>query len=223
MVLPRLLFVALAGLGFCTPGLASSLYCCQEATTGRRVCGDLLPEQCKSVAYKVLDEAGNVINEVGPPLTADQKAVQAIEAKHKAEREAALREKRRKDAALFDAYASVRDIDRARENAEAEVNATTKKAENRLEEARKRRKTFEDEAEFYKKRELPAEVARGLREADDEIKALDAVVQSKQKDIENINAKYADEKRRYLEIQSSIGKVAPLPRSVNAKDKQQPM
>lgn len=180
--------------------MGANLYCCADPSTGRRVCADSVPEQCKGRGYKVLDSAGNVIKEVGPPLTPEQKAAKEAEAKRQKEIEAARREQQRKDGALLETYSSVNDIDLSRARAESEIAKAMVQAEKRIEEATKRRKKFEAEAEFYKKKELPPEVARGLRDADDEIKAQKALVESKQKDLEAVRAKFGDDKRRYLEI-----------------------
>lgn len=205
MVSPKFVLVLVAGLIAVPSTHAGDFLCCSDPN-GRRVCGDVLPEQCKGRAYKVIDSTGNVIKEVGPPLTAEQKAEQAAEAKRKKELEVARREQQRKDAALLETYPSIKEIDLARSRAENEVLATMKQAEQRIEAATKRRKKFEDEADFYKKKELPPEVARGLKDADDEIRAQKTLVDSKQKDLESVRAKFAEDKRRYLEISAGGGR-----------------
>ncbi|MGE5385327.1 MAG: hypothetical protein ACM3SV_05485 [Betaproteobacteria bacterium] len=200
MVSPKLVFLLFAGLMAFSGANAGDLICCSDPVTGRRVCGDSLPDQCKGRAYKVLDSAGNVIKEVGPPLTSEQKAEKEAEAKRKKELEAARKEQQRKDAALLETYPTLNDIEISRNRAEAEVITAMKQAEQRVDVAGKRRKKFADEAEFYKKREMPPEVARGLKDAEDEIRAQKTLLESKQKDLESVRAKFAEDKRRYLEI-----------------------
>ena len=93
---PRLLtFFALS------PAQAGNFYCCQDPTSGRRVCGDVLPDQCKGRAFKIIDGAGNIIREEGPPLTAEQKTQIEVDSKRKKELEEFQRTHRRKDAALL--------------------------------------------------------------------------------------------------------------------------
>jgi hypothetical protein len=70
----------------------------------------------------------------------------------------------------------------------------------KIDEAKQRRKKFEDEAEFYKKRTLPPEVDKGLKDADYEIQAQENLIASKQKEFDIIKTKYDDDKRRYLEV-----------------------
>ena len=49
---------------------AGRFYCCE----GRRFCGDSLPEQCRGKAYRIYDSKGNFLRDVGPPMSADEKA-----------------------------------------------------------------------------------------------------------------------------------------------------
>ena len=104
------LIVLLAALSAQAATPASGrFYCCD----GGRICGDALPEQCRGKAYRILDSSGNLLKEVGPPLTAEQKAQVAAEALRKKEQEEQAKEQRRKDQALLDTYATPQDIDLA--------------------------------------------------------------------------------------------------------------
>lgn len=176
-----------------TPG---KMYCCE----GGRICGDSLPEQCRGKAYRILDSSGNVLKEVGPPLTAEQKAQAAAEAQRKKELEEQAKEQRRKDQALLDTYATPQDIDLAQRKAEADVNLAIKGAEDRIAAAHKQRKKFEEEAEFYKKKALPPEVAKGIRDADHEIKTQQELLDVKKGDAATIKAKYDADRKRYGEL-----------------------
>ena len=85
---------------------------------------------------------------------------------------------------------------RDRRNLEASIAA----AEERIAEIRKHRKKFENEAEFYKNRRLPAEVAKGLRDADYEIRAQESVIDAKRKDMDATRLKYDEDLRRFIDI-----------------------
>ena len=178
------------------PAGPGRFYCCE----GGRICGDSMPEQCRGKAYRILDSGGNVIKEVGPPMTADQKAQLAAEALRKKELEEQAKEQRRKDQALLDTYATLQDIDMAQQKAEADVNLAIQSAQNKIDDARKRRKKFEDEAEFYKKKALPPEVAKGMRDIDHEIKTQQELLEVKRKDLASIQAKYDADRKRYAEL-----------------------
>jgi hypothetical protein len=178
------------------PAGPGRFYCCD----GGRICGDSMPEQCRGKAYRILDSSGNLLKEVGPPLTAEQKAQAAAEALRKKELEEQAKEQRRKDQALLDTYATPQDIDLAQSKAEADVNLAIKGAEDRIAAARKQRMKFEEEAEFYKKKALPPEVAKGIRDADHEIKTQQELLDVKKGDAATIKAKYNADRKRYGEL-----------------------
>ena len=191
------LIVLLAALSAQAATPASGrFYCCD----GGRICGDALPEQCRGKAYRILDSSGNLLKEVGPPLTAEQKAQVAAEALRKKEQEEQAKEQRRKDQALLDTYATPQDIDLAQNKAEADVNLAIKGAEERIAAARKQRKKFEEEAEFYKKKSVPPEIAKGLRDADHEIKTQQELLDVKKGDAATIKAKYDADRKRYFQL-----------------------
>jgi hypothetical protein len=191
------LIVMLAALSSQAATPASGrFYCCD----GGRICGDALPEQCRGKAYRILDSSGNLLKEVGPPLTVEQKAQAAAEALRKKELEEQAREQRHKDQALLDTYATPQDIDLAQSKAEADVNLAIKGAEERIVAARKQRKKFEDEADFYKKKSLPPEIAKGLRDADHEIKTQQELLDVKKGDAATIKAKYDADRKRYFQL-----------------------
>ncbi|HZX31150.1 MAG TPA: hypothetical protein VFF03_07340 [Rhodocyclaceae bacterium] len=179
---------------------AGNMLCCQDATTGRRVCGDSLPEQCRGRAYKILDGAGNVIKEVGPPMTAEQKALAAVEAQRKKEEEAARQEQRRKDQALLATYSSLQDIEQARTRAVNDVLEAVKQAEAKVDGLRKQRKKYEAEMEFYKNKTPPPDLAKNLRDIDYDIKAQTGLIDSKKAELEQVRTKYDTDKRRYTEL-----------------------
>jgi len=172
------------------------MYCCE----GGRICGDSLPDLCRGRAYRILDGGGNVINEIPAPLTAQQKAEAAAEALRKKELEEHAREQRRKDQALLETYTSLQDIDLAQSRAEMAVNTAIKEAGERIATARKQRKKLEAEAEFYKNKALPPELAKGLRDVDHEIKTQQDLLDVKKGDFANINAKYDADRKRYGEL-----------------------
>lgn len=178
------------------PSGPGRFYCCE----GGRICGDSLPEQCRGKAYRILDSAGNLVKEVGPPLTPEQKAQAVLEEKRRKELEEQAKEQRRKDTALLETYTSVRDIDRAQERAEADVTVVIKAAAAKVEEVTKRRKKFENEAEFYRNKPLPPDLAKGLRETEHEIKTQEELLAIKRGEFDAIKAKYDGDRKRYLEL-----------------------
>ena len=180
-------------------GAAANLYCCVDEG-GKQICADRLPQACASRAYRVLGESGRTVRVVEAPPTAEQRAQRAAEETQKKEKEVAQAEQRRQDQALLNTYGSEREIDAMRARAIEEVQRSIRGAEAKISETQARRKHFEDESEFYKKKTLPPEIDKGLRDTDAEIKAQRQFIAGKQGEIETINAKYDDDKRRYQEL-----------------------
>lgn len=185
-------------------------YCCQDPSNGRRVCGDTLPEVCRGRAYRLLDNAGNVTKEVGPPPTAEEKALQAAESRRRKKQDEIDREQHRKDQALLDTYAVPQDIDLAQRKAEADVNFAIQASQAKIEAAHKKRKKFESEAEFYRKKTLPPELDKELRAIDHEIKVEQELLDVKRHDFETIKAKYNADRKRYNELTGRAKPAAPL-------------
>ncbi len=178
---------------------ASNVICCIDER-GKQVCGDLLPQACYGRAYREISPNGMTVRQVEAPLTPEQRALRAVEERKKKEAEAAAREQHRLDQALLQTYGSEGDIEMMRRRAEADVVASIKAAMGKIDEAKLRRQKFENEAEFYKKRTLPPEVQKGLKDADFEIQAQENLIASKQKEMGAIKEKYDEDKRRYLEL-----------------------
>lgn len=194
-VLPLLVLLAVG-----SAQAASEFYCCQDPANGRRVCGDTLPEQCRGRAYRILDSGGNIVKEVGAPLTSEQKAELVLENKRRKQLEDAGREQRRRDQALLDTYTTAEDIDLAQKKAEADVNLAIQATNERIATAQKKRKKFADEAEFYKKKALPPELEKDLRAIDHEIRLQQELIALKQKEFDTIKAKYDADRKRYFEL-----------------------
>lgn len=175
-------------------------YCCVDPATGRKVCGDTLPDQCRGHSYRILDRGGNASKEVGPPLTAEQKAQLAEENRRKKAQEEATREQRRRDQALLDTYATPEDIDLAESKAENDVKLTIQSAQGQVENFRRKQQKLLDEAEFYKNKPLPPLLARDLKAINHEIQVQQELIGVKTKEFDLIKAKYDADRKRYFEL-----------------------
>lgn len=180
---------------------AGTLFCCVDAS-GKQVCGDLLPQACYGRAYRELGESGRTLRNVEAPLTGEQREQREREEEQRKADAAALKEKQRKDQALLNTYGSEKDIEAMRVRAQEDVQKSIKDAEAQIVTIRARRKKFEDEAEFYKKKTPPPEVQKGLRDTAFEIKAQESVIESKQKELDIIRAKYDEDLKHYRELSS---------------------
>ncbi len=184
------------------PAVAGNMFCCMDER-GKQTCGDILPQVCIGRVYREINERGMTVKVVEAPLTPEQRAQRALEEKQRKEREAIEKEQARLDAALLQTYGTVDDIEVMRKRAQADTQASIAAAEQKIAEARKRRQRFENEAEFYKKKDLPPEVQKGLKDADFEIQAQENLIEAKKKELDTIKTKYDEDRRRFLEVSRS--------------------
>ena len=187
-------------LGLGTQALAAgNLFCCID-TNGKQICGDLLPQACYGRAYREIGDSGRTLRNVEAPLTAEQRAQRAVEDEKRKAEEAARREQQRKDQALLNTYGNERDIEAMRTRAQDDVQKSIKAAEAKISEIRAQRKKFENEAEFYKRKKMPADIQKGLSDADFEIKAQESIIEAKTKELEIIRQKYDEDKRNFIDL-----------------------
>ncbi len=175
------------------------IYCCDDAK-GRKVCGDFLPPACQGRAYEERDNLGFVSKKVEAPLTEEQQARRDAEMAKKEEAKKKAGEERRRTIALLSTYSSEKDINSARDRALAEIDKNLKQAQQRLEEANKKKQKLDGDKEFYKGKPLPDQVRAEVRDNEKEIKAQQGTVDAKLKEMEEVRGRFAEEKKRYLEL-----------------------
>jgi len=197
-LISTLLFVSSALLSVAATA-QTRIYCCTDAI-GRKVGGDFLPPACQGRAYEERDNRGFVSKNVEAPLTAEQQARRDAEQARKEADAKKAAEERRRTLALLATYSSEKDINSARDRALAEVEKNMKQAQARLDEANKKKKKLESDKEFYKGKPLPEQVKADVRDNEKEIKAQQDAVNAKVKEMEEVRARFADEKKRYLEL-----------------------
>lgn len=197
-LIPVLLFASSALLA---QGAAAQarIFCCQD-DKGTKVCGDFLPPACQGRAYEERDGKGFIAKQVEAPLTPEQQARREAENAKKVEDAKKAADERRRNLALLATYASEKDINSARDRALAEVDKNRKQSQARLDEANKKKKKIDADREFYKGKALPEDVRASVRDNEKEIAAQTAAVAAKVKEADDVRAKFADERKRYLEL-----------------------
>jgi hypothetical protein len=189
------------------------IFCCDDAK-GRRVCGDFLPTECQGRAYEERDNRGFVSKVVEAPPTAQQLARREAELAKQEEQKKKASEERRRTLALLSTYSSEKDITTARDRSLAEVEKNMKESQQRLEEAKKKKLKLDGDKEFYKGKPVPEPVKAQIRDNDKEIKAQQAAVDARGKEMEEIRARFADERKRYLELTGKKSDEAAPPPAV---------
>ncbi len=176
---------------------AARTFCCTDQK-GKRLCGDILPAECETRAYKEFGKEG--IRNVEAPLTAEQKAEREAAAARKQEQERQAAEQRRKDRALLNTYGGEKDIDLLRDRAVADLETAGKMNQDKYDAAIKRKARLEKELEFYTKKPVPANLKAEIKENETEIEAQKKAVDDRKKEIEATRARFEEDRKRYREL-----------------------
>jgi hypothetical protein len=162
--------------------LAQSYRC--VGNDGKKYYGQSVPPQCIGQPVEQLDARGVVVKHIDPVGSADERAKKAADEEERRKQAAAAKEQGRKDNALLASYTSEKDIEIARARALENPQQAVKDAEGRI-------------AALNKRRGAPNEDAKSI---DTEIKAQQGVIAARKKDIDAINARYDEDKKRYIAI-----------------------
>ncbi len=183
---------------------AQTTYRC-TSKDGKKYYGSTIPAQCYGRAVEQLNRQGMVIRRIDPE--GDEKAREEKEASlaKAKESEAASREELRMRRALLATYTSERDIEDARRRALADNENAVRDVETRIEALKKKRAGYERDIAMYKdpankKGEVPSRLTSDLRNSDIDLKAQEELLAAKKKEVSVINAKYDEDKKRYLEL-----------------------
>jgi hypothetical protein len=196
--------LACAGNAVAAPSAAGNIvgkfYCCADAA-GKYICGDTLPMACYGRAYRELGANGRTLRIIEAPLNAEQRAQRAAEEEQRRQDDVRLKEQQRKDQILLDTYVSADEIEVLRKRALDDVRQSIRGAEARIAEIQALRKKHENEAEFYKNRDLPPDIQKGLADTEFEIKAQESIIEAREKEKEAIQARFDEDHKRFLDLQ----------------------
>jgi Domain of unknown function (DUF4124) len=207
-MLSRAVFLILAALALAPawaqqPQGTQRMYKCVDAK-GKVYYTQLPPAECVGRASEELNKQGSVVKRNEAPLTAEQKA--KIEADRQAERkrkldeEQHLKEERRQSMALLNTYSSEKDIEEARARALKDNDAAIAEIERRIQVALKRQKGLSAEKDFYVNKPLPKKLEEDIQNIEIELKSQNELLDARRKQASTINAKYDEDKRRYVEL-----------------------
>jgi len=173
---------------------------------GKKYYGSTIPMQCLGKPIEQLNSQGRVVRRIDPDGEAKEKAEKAAAAAKAKEEEAATREASRRNRALLATYTSERDIDDARSRALAENKRALRDVEGRIDALKKRRVGYDKELEFYQDKDKiggarpPAKLTEDIQNADIDLKAQEELLAVKRKEVDVINAKYDEDKKRYGDV-----------------------
>lgn len=177
---------------------AQSIYTCRDHA-GRTITSDRPITECAGV-MRELGPTGILRREIAPPLSADQQHQKDLDDKNKRIADEAVREKRRRDAALLTAYQNEDQIEFARRRAVADADDSIKSSRTRLDELTKDKKALAVESDAYRNKPMPPLFRRKLDDNQALIDDEEATIKMRQFDVERINQRYDDELKRYREL-----------------------
>ena len=187
---------------------------------GKKYYGSTVPPQCVGQPVEQLNRDGNVIRRIDPEGEEKQRLAKEAEAEKKRQEDNLNREITRRNRALLATYTTEKDIDEARARALVDNQKAVKDVEVRIADIKKRQAALDKEMEFYqetpakdakgkpkpgavaKQPKIPPKLAEDIKNAEIDLKAQEQLRTAKQKEVDSINAKYDDDKKRFLELKS---------------------
>ncbi|MGA8049381.1 MAG: DUF4124 domain-containing protein [Burkholderiales bacterium] len=169
---------------------------------GKVYYGQTMPTACIGQVVEQLNAQGLVIKRIVPNnVQMEDSAAKEAEEKKKMEEAARVKEEQRRNRALLATYTSTRDIDEARARALSEPTTRVKEIEARIDELKKKRATLaKEQASYTGDRKPPSSLVEQMTDTDSELTLQSGLLDSKRRDIQNINDKYDADKKRYVEL-----------------------
>jgi hypothetical protein len=208
-----------AGLALAPMAAQAQSYRCVGAD-GKKYYGSTIPQQCTGLLVEQLNSQGQVTRRLDPQGDEKQRLAKEAEAVKKREEDAIAKEASRRNRALLATYTSEKDIDDSRRRTLSENEQAIKEVELRIDAIKKRQAAYSKEMEFYQegaaskpaadKKGKPGSAPAGakpppkllddIKTAEVDLQAQENLLGTKMKEVEGINAKYDEDKRRYLEL-----------------------
>jgi hypothetical protein len=173
-------------------------------TDGKRYYGSTIPMQCVGRVVEQLNPQGLVVRRIDPDGEEKEREAKAAAAAKAKEEDAATREESRRNRALLATYTNERDIEDARARALADHRSAVQDVETKIDALKKRRAGYDKELEFYQDKKggakPPAKLLDDINAVDLDLKAQQDLLMAKKKDVDVINARYDQDKKRYIQL-----------------------
>ena len=200
MLRPRIVVLGIVlALAAASASAQQRMYKCKDEK-GKTYYTQTPPAECLGKEIDELSRQGMVVKKRGAALTPEQIAAREAEDKRKKEEALVAKEENRKNQALLNTYSSEKDIEDGRQRALKQAAEATKEFEKHIEEAQKRAQKLAAEKEFYAKKPMPKKLQDEIKNNEIDIKEQQEMLAAKKKELGGINAKYDQDKRRYLEL-----------------------
>jgi chromosome segregation ATPase len=173
---------------------------------GKRYYGQAVPPQCIGLPIEELNAQGMVVKRIDAAASAAEREKKAAEDEERKKREVVSKEEGRRNRALLATYTSEKDIDQARSRALKDNEGAVKDIERRIGGLRTKLGDLKKELDFYSgKNKPPAKLEQDVKNTEFDIKTQEELMAAKRREVEQINARYDDDKKRYNELTKSGG------------------
>lgn len=159
---------------------------------GKRYYGQVVPRECIGRPYEQLNQQGMVVKRIEPFVKQEDPAVKAAEEKKKREQETARKEEARRARALLATYMSTKEIENARKRTLAPIKQQIKSIAADIARLQKR-------IEKLKNKQGP-QTQPEIESTQSQIDTQKSLLSYKKKEAEDINARYDDDKKRFIEL-----------------------
>lgn len=162
---------------------AQSTYRC-VGKDGKKYYGQSVPPECSGVIVEQLSASGTLLKRMEPQAGADDRARKELEEAERKKQAAIAKEQGRRDQALLATYGSEKDVEDMRRRALEPNQRAVSELEGRIAALKQRRAAAKDDTNG----------------TDSELKTQEELLAAKRKERDGINAKYNEDKKRYLEL-----------------------
>lgn len=178
----------------CGAASAQSIYSCVDAK-GRKITADRPIAECTDRPQQELTSTGSVKRQIGPSLTAQERAAQEEKDKIAADARAREAEDKRRDRALLLRYPSPAVHQQERATALAQIDEVIKASSKRTLELGEQRKAVKIEFEFYAKDpgKAPLGLKRRLEENDASLLVQKRFIADQDLEKKRVNLRFDEE------------------------------
>ena len=168
---------------------------------GKKYYGQSLPAQCLGQPAELLNAQGMVVKRIDPQVSATERAKKEGDEEERKKRELISKEEGRRNRALLATYTSDSDIEQARGRALKDNEAAVREIEGKIGAIKARQDKLRKELDFYQgKNKPPVKLEQNIKNAEFDLRTQQDLLAAKKKDVESINARYNDDKKRYNEL-----------------------
>ena len=194
------------------PAAAQGKIVCWKDKAGKTIgCGDKVPPEYQSSATKELSSQGITRKSVESVEDANQRRTRDQEvARVKAEEDKRITDKKRHDTALLETYSNEKEIDLKRDRDLQVLDLQTEQLTTALKSATQRQADLKARHDQAAKGQKGASAAlkEELTRATADKERFERSIESKQKEKDELRARYAEYKKRYAELKGTAQPVA---------------